>query len=146
MAEQAKAGHVSGAASADVERRAAGLRVQLTHRVRESLELPGPQVAVLCRRRQQGSSDRFREQQSVAWLRCSIGEQLSWIGPSGHGQAVLQLLVDDRVTADDERTGLVHLLLSTAKDLPKHLERELARREADDVERGHRLATHGVDV
>ena len=39
---------------------------------------------------------------------------------TGHRESVLQLLVDDRVPADDHRTGLVHLVLTAAEDLGEH--------------------------
>ena len=48
---------------------------------------------------------------------------------SGDGQSELELLVDDRVAADDDRTGLVHLVLPAAQDLGEHVDRELVQRE-----------------
>ena len=49
--------------------------------------------------------------------------------PPGHRETVLQLFVDDRVPADDERAGLVHLVLPAAQNLGEHAQRQLARRE-----------------
>ncbi len=47
----------------------------------------------------------------------------------GDGQAELELFVDDRVAADDERAGFVHLVLPAAQDVGEHVEREAIRRE-----------------
>jgi hypothetical protein len=41
---------------------------------------------------------------------------------------------------------LAHLVLPAAEDVGEHRERQPVRREADDVERGERLAAHGVHV
>ena len=40
----------------------------------------------------------------------------------------------------------MHLVLAAAQNLGEYLDRQLTRREADDVERRQRFATHRVDV
>ena len=50
------------------------------------------------------------------------------------------------VATDDERAGFVHFILATAQDFGEHRKRQLSHGEADDIERGDRLTTHGVDV
>ena len=61
-------------------------------------------------------------------------------------ETVLELFVDDRVTADDEGAGLVNFVLPTAQDLGEHAQRKRVRWKADDVERSERLTAHGIDV
>ena len=75
-----------------------------------------------------------------------VAENALRMHASGDREAELQLLVDDAVAADDDRARLVHLVLTAAQDLGEHLERQLARRKADDVQRRERLAAHRVDV
>ena len=64
----------------------------------------------------------------------------------GDRQPVLELGVDDGVSAHDQSSRLVNLLLPSRQNCREHLERQLAGGKRDDVERGERLASHGVDV
>ena len=62
------------------------------------------------------------------------------------GQPELELLVDDAVPPDDDRAGLVHLVLTAAEDLGEHVGREFSSGKSDDVQRREWLTAHRIDV
>ena len=66
---------------------------------------------------------------------------------AGDAQTELELLVDDRVPADEHRARLAHLVLTAAENVGEHVDGgSLPDGKADDGERGERLAAHGEDV
>src|SRR6185437_2583165 len=146
VAKQCETGDVRGAASADGEGRAAGVGVEGAHRGVERRGVGFVEQTALLRCGEEPGTDPFREDEDVADGGVGVAEDAARIGAAGHGDAELELFVDDGVATDDDRAGLVDLVLPAAQDFGEDLERQLAGGETDDVERGERLAAHGVDV
>jgi hypothetical protein len=61
-------------------------------------------------------------------------------------QPVLELGIDDGVSANDERAGLVDFLLASGQNLTEHIQRQIAGWKGDNIERRQRLAAHRIDV
>ena len=146
VAEEPESGDVGCAARADGDGASTGRRVELRHGVDQPLRLFRSEVAALGRGRENGGAERLGEHEAVADLGVRVAQHLLGIHAPGHRQPELQLVVDDRVAADDERAGFVDLVLPAAEDVGEHVEREPIRGKADDVERGERLAAHRVHV
>src|SRR5438270_13749455 len=68
------------------------------------------------------------------------------MGPARHGQSVFELGVDHSVSAYNQRARLVYFLLAAGKNSAQHVERQLVRRERNDIHRGERLSAHRVDI
>ena len=64
----------------------------------------------------------------------------------GDRHPVFQLLVDDGVTTDDDRSGCVRPLGAALENLAEHLDVEAPFWKSDDVQGGDRVGTHRVDV
>ena len=68
-------------------------------------------------------AERLREHEPIARpARSRCVSSASRMRAAGDRQAELELLVDDRVAADDERARLVHLVLPAAQDLGEHVD------------------------
>ncbi len=63
-----------------------------------------------------------------------------------HGEAIDRLGTIDRMAAGDRDAGLRGDARATLQDLAHHLGGDLAERHAEDRQRHHRPAAHGIDV
>ena len=98
-------------------------RVELAHRRIQRIRLIGSKHAALPRRGEQPGAERLGQHEAIA-DRCAFALLRIRFGmhTSGDGETELELFVDDAVAADDERAGLVHLVLTAAQNLGEHLE------------------------
>jgi hypothetical protein len=65
---------------------------------------------------------------------------------TGHRHPVLELFIDDAVSAEDDGAGGSDPLGTAAEDVGEHTEIQLASRESDDIQCCHWVGAHCVDV
>ena len=85
------------------------------------------------------------EYQAVAGARSLVGEQAVRVAVADHRQPELELLVADRVPAEDRGASRVAGCRAAGEDLSQNLRWRVGR-EAAQVEREERPSSHGVDV
>src|SRR5205814_5457719 len=146
VAEQGESGNVGRTAGSDGKRGATGGAVESLHGCQHGALRVGGELAALARGGEDSISDRLAESDLVARFGAGIGQQMVGMRPAGDGQAVLQLAVDDGVTTDYQRSGLVDFFLAAEQDSAQDLEGKLAGRECDNVQSGQRLSAHRVDI
>src|SRR3712207_3629964 len=97
------------------------------------------------RRRQDTETERFGQNQGVPGSGSRVAHDPIFFHKARHGEAVLRLLVLDRVTTAELRACLFYLGEAPGQDLPQNPEVERAG-EGDQVHRRQRLSSHRVDV
>jgi hypothetical protein len=90
--------------------------------------------------------NRLREDEAVAGTGGGVCQHRSRIDATGDGQPVFHLVVHDGVAANHVGAGFVDLVLTAAKDLRQHGQRELPRGKGRDVHCGERRPAHRIDV
>ena len=97
-------------------------------------------------RREERRSERLGQNETIADDGVGVAQNAARVHATSHGQPVLQLFVDDGVTADDERARLVNFFLAAAQNLGEDGDWKFAGWKPDDVHRGHRFAAHREHV
>src|SRR6202030_2514645 len=87
-------------------------------------------------------ADRLGENELVARSRSGVCEEKIGMRTASHRETVFELGVHHGVSPDDERSGLVNLVLASRQDSAQDIEREVIGGKCDNVERGERLAAH----
>ena len=100
---------------------------------------------VLVRGGNDAGADGLGEIERVAGPGAVFPQQAIGVGAPRDDEAVLWLLVHDRMAAGDDDAGLVGLVGAAAEYLPDDLVRQVAR-EAGDGERQKRLAAHRIHI
>ena len=91
-------------------------------------------------------AERLGQDQLVADLPCSVGEQFVGMHEAQRDQSVDRLLAVDRVTASNRHTRRRTHGCAARQDLADHLHRHHAHRHAHDREGEDRRCPHGIDV
>ena len=143
MAEQPEAGHVGGGLDA------------VRQGVPAATSLSAAMVATACGNTSPVDLCRLLSTPTPSGLvrlkgrparAASLRSKRSGSADAGDGHAVLRLGIVDAVAAGDEAAGLSGDVEAAAQHLLRQLERQDVARPAEQVERDHRTATHGVDV
>ena len=94
---------------------------------------------------QHTDTDGLGQNHHVARPRAAVRQDAVGVDEARHGEAILRLVVEDAVSAGDDRARLIGLVVPAAENL---VDRGLFHllRHAHDVERELRLAAHRVDV
>ena len=130
VTKQAEARHVGGATNAQCDGCATCNIVEFAHRCIQYGSVVGSKAALLRRGCEQTCTKRFGQHESIADDCVRVAEHSQRMHAPSDGQTVLQLFVDDRVSANNDRAGFVDLVLSAAKNVSEDCERELPRRKA----------------
>lgn len=146
MAEQAKSRDVGGASDAEGHRLTRRVAIERSHGVNRGNGIVRRERAALERRGDESCPEWLGEHERVARPGTTVCEDVVGVNPAGHGESVLQFLVDDGMPADDGCASLMDLVLSSAEDFTEYLDRQLRGRKSDDAERGQWLTAHGVHV
>ena len=83
--------------------------------------------------------------ENVAGPGAGLGEDVLGVDEAHDAEAVLGLVVDDRVAAGDEAARLQHLVGAAAQDLDQDVLAQVVG-EGGHVQGQEHLAAHGVDV
>src|ERR687889_265173 len=103
VAEETVARYVCGRGDADLAHRVAGGLVEEGGRPYGVLDLLLRDDVSLERRRQDAEAEGFGQNQGVSWLGAGVANHPVFFHEAGHGEAVLGLLVLDRVAAAEPR-------------------------------------------
>jgi hypothetical protein len=149
MADEPEARHVGRRVhvdrpGAERARRREVQRRHLLHRP-ERERICGPDESPLERGRDGAHAERLRQEQRVALLRTGVAPEPFGVDDAGDGQAVLDLLVLDRVAACERGASLLDLLEAACEHLAEQVDVE-RRRPPDEVECGQRLTAHREHV
>jgi hypothetical protein len=107
---------------------------------------PTLRAATLATRREHSRSNRLGEDEAIAGLRSGIGQHRPRIDASCYREPELDLIVDHRVTTNNDCPRLTNLVVRAAEYFGEHGHRQLVGREPYDVERSERLTAHCVDI
>ncbi len=91
-------------------------------------------------------SDGLRQDQGVPRPGCGVAHYLLRIHETGHGEAVLELGILDRVSSHQSGTRFTHFLGAAAQDVRQDGSLDPPGRKTADVQRGERTASHGIDI
>jgi len=97
------------------------------------------------RRGDQAGADRLCKNQGVARLGTYVAPDIFWVDDAGNGVAEFQIIVANRMAADDGAMSLIHLRKTAAENLFQNSGAAVIG-ESDNRERGNGPATHGVNV
>jgi hypothetical protein len=106
----------------------------------------GGRDAFLDARADDAGAERLGEHEQVARLRARVPHDALRMHGAGNGEPVLELAVDEGVTADDDGACRADAFARAFADADQHVEWKLAAREAHDAERDERLAAHRIHV
>jgi hypothetical protein len=145
VAEQPEAGHVGDGARLEGPQRVGRIRVERRHPpdcLRERLIVGEPALVAV---EDESCPERLRQEERVPGP--GTGLRPDRVGPHGadDGEAVLRLVVPQRVPAGEDRAGSADLLVGAVEDRAHDAELELLR-EASDREREQRRAAHREHV
>ena len=146
MAKQSESSDVGCAPRANRECRSTRFAIEFFHPLQHHALWLRRKLTSLGCRRENSVSDWFCEHELVTCFGTGVGEKKIGVCASRHSQAVLQLGVNDCVSANDESTSFVQFLLSARKNCGQYVERQILGWKCDDVHRGKRLTTHCVDI
>ena len=145
VAGEAETGDVGGGAGAVEQRQARALGVRALHLHQRGLEAGLVEPLELEGVHQRAAAERLGEDQAVAGARALIREQAVRIAVADHREPELELLVADRVAAQNRGASRGAGSRAAGEDARQDLGRSVGR-EAAEVEREERAPAHGVDV
>ncbi len=147
MAGERESRHVRGGVHPVLQGEAAGHVVQPLHLLEGRLQPRLVELVHLEGVDEHARAQGLGEEQAIARPGPGVGEQAVWIGQAHHREAVLELLVAHRVTAQQHGAGLGQGLGSPLKNAAQGLRPlPFQLREAAEVEGEERTPAHGVDV
>ena len=147
MAQEGEARDVGGCVrpEAQLARQANGRLVECRHGVRGHAHAGVVEKAALVRGGENARAERLGEHECVSHLGTAVLQALVQPHEARHREAVLGLVVVDRVAARYDALCAPARLGATGQDLPGDLDAQ-AVGEAQEVEREHGPTAHGVDV
>ena len=145
MAEETEPGDVGGGAQAGGDGEVGGVAVEPQHRLDGAVEPGGVAPAAAGRGEDDASAEGLRQVETVASAEGGLAQQAGGVREAEDAEAVLGLVVPDRVAAGDGAAGLGDLVGAAADDAGGDVGREVLG-EGGDVEGEHDLAAHRVDV
>ncbi len=119
--------------------------VELHHRFDRRSEFLAADQVVLHRGAHDPRADAFRQVEHVARMRAPVAHDAIRVDRTEHAQAVLRLVVVDRMASGHERAGGMRGVGSPAQDLARHLRPELAV-ECEQVQGHMGLRAHREHV
>ena len=145
MAKHAKAGDIGHGVDLIASHHIAGIAVECEHDALGTFHILIRCKAALRCGRGDADAGRLRVDENVPRPGASVGVHLPRIDESCDRKAVLRLCIIDRVSACDEGSCLVDLLIAAAQDLMHDLFRHVFW-HGHDVQGKLRLSAHCIDV
>ncbi len=119
--------------------------IQFRHRSSRRLYVIRCSSILLQRGREYARSDRFRQQKDIARARADIPPNSLRVDDAGNCVPKLNIVVSNRMAADDAAFCFRHFRKATANDLLENVRCTFVRK-ANDRKRGNRFSAHGIHV
>lgn len=146
MTQQSKTCDICDCLHPDAPRCSRRTSIEFDHRLNGQLHQLVACGPVLRGGRDDAGAKGFGEYEGLTRLGSVVGGDVLGRGSSGYGESVLRLRIVDRVSAEHGTTGLGHYIETAFDHLCENIERNLVTRPPDELQRGERVCSHGVDV
>ena len=146
MPQKAEAGDVGAGVDGEVRQDFGTCLVEREHGFHGFGEVGFGEVTGLEGVGDQPGAQFLGEDEAVAGLGTGVGVDAVGVDEAGDGEAVLEFWVLHGVAADERAAGFGRLGLTAEENLVEDLRIEFVGGKTRDVERGERLAAHGVHV
>ena len=143
--EQAEARHVGHRVRREGPEGIGGIAVERAHRGHGRIERTRRGASLALRLEHEPRAEGLRQEERVARPGAALRPDSVRVDGADDGQAVLRLVVADRVAAGENRSGRADDLVRAGEDLAQHLGRQLLG-EGRDREREQRHPAHCKDV